>query len=226
RLDQIQTELDHTLSGRPPDQLLWTRLAEVHSVFTLQRGPMDELIDGARWDLSGRSVESEEDLVHYSNLVGGSIGAMMLPLLGLSADTRVQQQARDLGIGMQITNILRDVGEDLHTLNRSYLPTSMLETFGVDPSSSDTRTTSYRLMMESLMSMAEGYFESGMNGIEALPFGMRPGIRAASLFYREILNEVRANDYDNVSRRAYVPNRRKLLALVPGGYERRKQKLV
>ncbi|MDX1741191.1 MAG: squalene/phytoene synthase family protein, partial [Rhodothermales bacterium] len=122
RLDGVRDHLDATIRGRPPSATLWTRLLEVNEEFPLNEAPMHELIEGARWDLEGRGIENEQDLVRYSDLVGGSIGAMMLPLLGLRGDESVEARARDMGIGMQISNIVRDVGEDLRVLKRSYLP--------------------------------------------------------------------------------------------------------
>jgi phytoene synthase len=226
QLEGIQRDLAATMDRRAPGTTLWRRLSEVHFEFELNPKPMHELIDGARWDLEGRGIEDEQDLIRYSDLVGGSIGAMMLPLLGLAGDSRIEKRARDLGIGMQITNIVRDVGEDLRVLGRSYLPQSLSAQYKVDPLAPRPADDEYRRLMEHLMEMAEGYYRSGIAGVEALPPAVRPGIRAASTLYREILNEVRTNRYDNVSRRAYTSAFRKALSLTPRHYERRKRRLT
>src|SRR6056297_2935558 len=132
-LDEVATvrdRLDETLAGHPPDdEVLWRRLAEVHDQYNLHRTPLEELIDGAVWDLRDRPIETKQDLIDYSNLVGGSVGAMMLPFLSDNGrfDT-LETAARQLGIAMQITNIVRDVGEDIDHLGRVYLPTEWLET--------------------------------------------------------------------------------------------------
>ena len=88
--------------------------------------------------------------------------------------------ARDLGIGMQITNIIRDVGEDLRTLRRSYIPMSLAEEYGVDLESLNADDHRYRALMERMMLLAEEYYESGLAGVDALPWSVRLAIRAAT----------------------------------------------
>ena len=123
-LRTLEEQLEATLSGRPPAGLLWRRLHELDGSFGLAPQPLFELIDGARWDFSGRGIADEADLVAYSNLVGGSVGAMLLPFLvkEKSRCAELEASARTLGIAMQITNIVRDVGEDARELERVYLP--------------------------------------------------------------------------------------------------------
>ena len=111
----VEAKLACTLAGRPPEGRLWRRLGEVHDAFELAPEPLYELTRGAAWDLEGRPIKGRRDLIDYSNLVGGSVGAMMLPFLAeRRADwPSLEAPARALGIAMQITNILRDVGEDV-----------------------------------------------------------------------------------------------------------------
>ena len=113
--------------------MLWRRLAEIHERYGLPPDPLHELIDGAVWDLEERTVADTDDLLAYAGLVAGSVGAMMLPFL---VDDRaeiapLEPTARALGQAMQITNILRDVGEDLEQLGRLYLPREALDRFGL-----------------------------------------------------------------------------------------------
>jgi phytoene synthase len=225
----VKHRLDETLDGRPPgDDLLWPRLAEVHNAYALQREPLYELIDGAIWDLTGRPVETADDLIAYSNLVGGSVGAMMLPFLAEPGNhAALEEAARNLGIAMQITNIVRDVGEDARQLDRVYLPTTWMEETGVARSDLEakTPTPAYRRLLERMMEAAEMRYEAGFEGVADLPRRMRLGIRGAARMYREILNEVRANDYNNLANRAYASFGRKLLRVVYDGYDRRKRSL-
>jgi phytoene synthase len=76
------------------------------------------------------------------------------------------------------------------------------------------------------MQAAEERYEESFDGIDALPWKMRFGIRAAARMYREIMNEVRANHYDNLNRRAYVSFRRKCFLSVVDTYNRRKKRLT
>lgn len=228
---RLKRDLDATLAGHPPDDvLLWRRLAEVHATYQLDRGPLYELIEGALWDLEGRTVNTLDDLVHYSNLVGGSVGAMMLPFLVTDPTQRddLEAPARSLGIAMQITNILRDVGEDLRRLNRVYLPLNWLDSHTLTPDdlTGASPPTGYPSLLEVTMETAEARYSDSFAGIDALPFQARIGIRAAARMYREIMNEVRALDYDNINHRAYVSLPRKLRLIVQDDYARRKARLL
>lgn len=226
---QVQDRLHETLAGRPPtDEVLWRRLSEVHDQYGLNQQPLEELIEGAIWDLEDRPIETREDLIAYSNLVGGSVGAMMLPFLndGVRRED-LEASARQLGVAMQITNIVRDVGEDIAELERVYLPTAWLEAHGVSRSAlaDGRRPDGYKPLLEQAMSTAEERYRASEQGVAALPFRMRVGIRAAARMYREILNEVRANQYDNLNHRAYVSFGRKMLLVAYDHYDRRKARL-
>lgn len=228
-LSTLKTHLDATLEGHPPDVFLWQRLQGVHQTFHLNPTPLYELIDGATWDLEDRPIQTHDDLIAYSNLVGGSIGAMMLPfLLEDTGDAALAEQpARTLGIAMQITNILRDVGEDHRVLGRVYLPQHLLSDFGIALDQMPTTPSpAYAALLETLMATAEALYDEGLAGIGILPWRMRTGIRAAARMYREIMNEVRANGYDNLSRRAIVPGWRKSALVLRDTFARRKEQLT
>ena len=133
---------------------------------------------------------------------------------------------------MQITNILRDVGEDRQQLGRVYLPVEHLQAFGLSPDDllgdaiGGGPKPAYRALVESIMAQAESLYDEAEAGIEALPANVRAGIGAAARMYREILNEVRAAGYDNLRQRAVVPLSRKLRLLVQDDYDRRKERLT
>lgn len=233
-VDSTRRALDATLAGRPPDGLLWQRLAEVHERFDLLAHPLHQLLDGAVWDLDGRPIETTADLLAYSDLVAGSVGAMMLPFLveDRAHIAVLEPPARALGKAMQITNILRDVGEDRKQLGRVYLPMEQLDTFGLAPDDLFGQAVgggpkpAYRALVESIMAQAEALYQQAEDGIESLPGNARTGIHAAARMYREIMNEVRAAGYDNLRQRAVVPLSRKLRLLVQDDYDRRKELLT
>ncbi|PEN14994.1 phytoene synthase [Longibacter salinarum] len=229
-LDELNAALDKTLLGNPPvENILWRRLHEVHQTYQLDREPLYELIAGARWDLEGETVDTLDDLIYYSNLVGGSVGAMMLPFLVDDDRHRdeLEEPARKLGIAMQITNILRDVGEDARRLDRIYLPSTWMQDHGVNPDDLESGTVppNYSELLEPIMEEAEWRYLEGFSGIDALPWKCRTGIRGAARMYREIMNEVRANGYDNLNHRAYASLGRKLFLVAIDNYEARKNRL-
>ncbi|MEM9996407.1 MAG: phytoene/squalene synthase family protein [Bacteroidota bacterium] len=229
-VEQMRADLAATLAGQPPPALLWTRLAAVHAQFDLLPGPLYELLDGAAWDLDGRPVRTMDDLIAYSELVAGSVGAMMLPFLvrDRARIPLLTRTARALGNAMQLTNILRDVGEDWHSLGRVYLPADLMAAHGVTTATLQQGhpTPAYQALVEAVMVQAERLYDEAEAGIGALPGRAQAGIRAAARWYREILNEVRASGYDNLRRRNVVPLGRKARRLVHDGYARRKRRLA
>lgn len=228
-LARLRDALAATLAGHPPADLLWRRLGETHRQIGLPARPLFELIEGATWDLEGRGVATTADLLAYSNLVGGSVGAMLLPFLAPEARAdRLEASARALGTAMQITNIVRDVGEDLRSLGRVYLPSDALAAHGLttDDLARPGLPAAYPALLEELMEAAEALYDQGLAGIAALPAGVRPGIQAAARLYREILNEVRERRYDNLRQRAYVGPTRKLRLLLHDDYGARKDRMV
>ena len=238
---RMRRNLDLTLAGRPPTgtphDLLWHRLAEVHALFGLPAYPLHQLLDGADWDLDARPIDTEADLLAYSDLVAGSVGAVMLPFLVRQRTdlAALDTPARALGCAMQITNILRDVGEDARDLGRVYLPARALAPLGLDVDTLATaargdglppaQRTGYAEVVERLMRRAERLYDEAIVGIGALRPAARVGIRSAARMYREILNRVREADYDNLTRRAVVPTGRKARAAF-GGYPRRRARAV
>ncbi len=234
-VDDARDHLERSLAGDPPDGFLWRRLAEIHARFGLLPEPMHELLDGAEWDLRGRGIDDMDDLLAYSELVAGSVGAMMLPFLveDRTQIPELEPAARALGKAMQITNILRDVGEDLEQLGRLYLPSDALARFGLTRAdllgvarNGHGPDTEYVALLESVMGTAEALYGEAERGIQALPFRSRVGIAAAARMYREIMNEVRAAGYDNLRRRNYVGLPRKLRLIVHDAYPHRKSRLI
>lgn len=234
-VERLREHLDATLDGNPPtdgpETFLWSRLGEAHERYGLHAEAMHQLLDGAQWDIEGRPIRSSADLLDYSNLVAGSVGAMMLPFLVRDrADVaRLDQPARALGCAMQLTNILRDVGEDWRDLQRVYLPADSLSAAGIDIaglSAGDAHWARYVELVEGLMTHAESLYDKADAGIQDLRQASQFGIRSATRMYREILNGVRANGYDNLTQRAFVPLRRKLWLIGNGdSYSARRTRL-
>ncbi len=128
-----------------PSDAVIVALADAHARFSLPRGALGELIDGVRMDLDGVRYEQFDELVLYCRRVAGAIGRVCLAIFatrelaldGTSAAAghalgreRIEALADDLGVALQLTNILRDVRED--ALNgRVYVPAEDLRRFGV-----------------------------------------------------------------------------------------------
>ncbi|WP_261664227.1 phytoene/squalene synthase family protein [Deinococcus sp. Marseille-Q6407] len=185
-----------------------------------QRYPLDlnafaDLRAGMELDLQmdqqGRRYASLAELDHYCYCVGGVVGLMIAPISGYSGGPQTVQQALRLGQAMQMTNILRDVGEDWGR-RRLYLPLDLLAQFGVTEQdiAAGRVTPQYRALMAHLSARARADYAYGRAGLPQLHGRGRWAVAVAAELYEGILDELEANDFDNLSRRAIVSRGRKL----------------
>ena len=114
KLEQVQDDLARFFAGTVVDAPLWRALDAVCSSFDLDAQPFFDMLEGQRRDLSFRQPETMGDLEEYGYYVAGSVGLMLLPILHAASpvDDGLRDSAVALGVAMQLTNILRDVGED------------------------------------------------------------------------------------------------------------------
>src|SRR5690606_6580582 len=137
-------------------------------------------IDGQRMDVEFKPLKHIEDLIQYSQKVAGSVGLMLLPILVVDQlclkNPLFQKACEDLGVGMQITNILRDVGEDIKTRNRIYLPEEILARYQVNmneiekivlENESDPEIpTEFIKAWDFLFDLANHYYDAYLNYLE------------------------------------------------------------
>ncbi|MEM7809908.1 MAG: phytoene/squalene synthase family protein [Planctomycetota bacterium] len=164
------------------------------------------LLAGMRWDLTPASRLGLPALLRYCFRAAGAVGAMMCPILGLRR-TEFLPHAAALGMGMQLTNIARDVGEDWDR-GRCYLPVDWTD--GLVPTDSRPDTARVKSAVGRLLDLAETYYAAGEAGISALPRSSRLAVRAASRVYRAIGDRIRRIEYRVLDERAYVPTAQKL----------------
>ncbi|MBL8236655.1 MAG: phytoene/squalene synthase family protein [Bryobacterales bacterium] len=167
-----------------------------------------ELIEGMRMDLEGTRYRDFEELRVFCYRVASTVGLMMSHVIGYEGDAL--PYAEDLGVAMQLTNILRDVGEDLGR-GRIYLPAEEMERFGYGESElrAGRRSAEFVKLMAFQAERARDYYARSMPGIGLLRAEGRFAVEIAARVYRGILNEIEAMDYDVFRRRAVVPAWRK-----------------
>lgn len=171
-------------------------------------GYAEELIEGMRMDVRGQEYGTLTELWTYTYRVASVVGLWMTELFGIR-DPWMLDRAASLGHAMQLTNILRDVGEDLET-GRLYLPTSWLAAHDLDPE--DLRRMArtgavddrYRALMERLIRVAESEYDQAAPAIARLPDFYRRPVAVAADVYRGILDAIRGNDYDTLGTRSYT----------------------
>jgi phytoene synthase len=124
-LDKLETKLNALTRGEAPDEPLWRALDWAFQRFGLDAAPFYEMIEGQRRDLSFVQPATRQDLLDYCYYVAGTVGLMLLPLLTEQQTPDVRQTAIELGLAMQLSNILRDLGSD-YRIGRIYLPADEL----------------------------------------------------------------------------------------------------
>ncbi len=175
-----------------------------------------DLVRAMRSDLYFSPYPDLEALQVYTYRAAGVVGRWLTELHGVH-DEWMLERATALGRAMQLTNILRDVGEDLER-GRMYLPTRELARCGlaagdIDGIRSGAREIDapYRDLTEALIEAADDDYRFAAEGIVHLPRAFRRAAGVASAVYRGIHDGIRRNGYDNVRRRAYTSQREKLV---------------
>jgi phytoene synthase len=172
----------------------------------------EELAEGMRMDLSSERYGSMSELKVYTRRVASVVGFWVSELFGVR-DPAVLSRADAMGHAMQLTNILRDVGEDLRA-GRCYLPSDVMQRHGVaEADLAGGVSPGYRDLLIEMSRMAENAFEEGLEGLPHLPLQLRVPVAIAAYVYRGILEQIRANDYDNLTRRAGTSGTRKLILM-------------
>lgn len=205
---------------RPGSSSVWRELpwheAEVAAFrdtvlrYGIPERPFQELISGMEMDLTRSRYASFEELHLYCYRVAGVVGEMMTPVLG-HADDRCLPFAADLGVAMQLTNILRDVKEDL-ARGRVYLAADELAASGISEADLLTAANggalpaSWTPFMQLQVARARAYYQRALFGVPDLRgFGSQRLVRLMGAVYGGILEAIEAQGYDVFARRAHVP---------------------
>ncbi len=172
-----------------------------------------ELIDGVSMDLTKKRYETFDEVYEYSWKVASVVGLMTSEVFGYD-NPKALEYAADLGIAMQLTNILRDVGEDLGR-GRIYLPAEDLKTYGITEEDLFERklTPEFKALMEFQIQRAESYYAKSDAGIAMLSADSRLPVSMARLNYSRILEQIRENEYQVFSQRAHLSTVKKLSIL-------------
>ena len=164
----------------------------------------EQLIEGVARDFGQTRYATFADLTEYCYGVASTVGLMSMHIIGFSGPEAIPSAIK-LGVALQMTNILRDVGDDWR-LGRVYLPQDELAAHGLseDDLAAGVVTDRWRAFMRFQLDRNRRLYAEAMPGISMLNRDGRFAIAAAADLYRGILNAIEANDYDVFTRRAYV----------------------
>lgn len=208
-LENLTDELNRFARGQEIDHPLWRALRVVFNTYEMDLEPFYDQIKGQRMDISFITPKTLDDVETYSYYVAGSVGRMLLPIIASDSNRDYTDAAVSLGVAMQLTNILRDVGEDYREKGRIYLPTEELHRAGyrVDQLANSQITDSFVRVWELIANRAEYLYDEFLGFISEFDVDSQFAVLASAQVYRGILTSVRQNNYDCFARKNFVTKR-------------------
>lgn len=197
-ITSLINDLEHPQNTTQFNQLV----SEVEN-WGVKRSYLKELIIGAQFDAHQGEIKTTRDLLLYCYRVAGVVGLMMCPLIGVK-NKKAYPHAIDLGLGMQLTNICRDILEDAQ-MNRTYIPDSELENISIEvlQKQGDTPEEIKKLTAQ-LLEKADQYYVSAYQGLSYIPLRPRLVIMLAGEIYRHIGVKIRKNNFNVLQGRTYL----------------------
>jgi 15-cis-phytoene synthase len=209
-----------------PDLQVGQRIAGVVDRKRIPLNLMLDFLEGLRTDVELRSFTSRFDVERYSYQVASTVGISMAHVFR-TVHPEAIEAARALGIAMQLTNILRDVGGDL-ARNRLYLPRELLDSHNLTRDEIETMwrrgsgpDPRLQRVMREMIEWADHYYTVGIIGIRFLPGDVRMPILIAARLYQQILRELEATHYDSLRNRAFTTGSQKIQELYRCAYMNR-----
>jgi phytoene synthase len=220
RLQELQRHTRHLYEGKislelsPVEKDIFLAFGSILSERKIPATYPLELLEGMAMDARGETYPTYQKLKLYCFRVAGTVGLMMSHVMGLRTSEALDQ-AVDLGLAMQLTNIARDVREDFE-MGRVYLPEEWLAEEGLsarDVMALNHQQAVYRVVAR-LLQEAERFYQSGLQGVISLPLRAAFAVQAAALIYREIGRSILAQGPAALQKRTVVPLSRKLVLLL------------
>jgi len=210
-LEAVKAAIEDCYSGRPPDEPLLAAFKETVGNYAIPKTYFDELIQGMYMDVEKTRYATFDELYTYCYKVAGVVGLIMLKVLGYRSQV-AEKHAVNLGIAMQLTNILRDIKEDF-SRGRVYLPQDELGNFGVSENdiAGETVDGHFKMLLGFCIHRARRFYGEATPGIALIDnVPCRIVVFMMKDLYAGILDEIEKNGCDVFSRRARVSTLGKL----------------
>lgn len=189
---------------------MWLALADVFGNYDMDVDAYKSMIAGQEMDLQPTHYRTVEEVLGYSYHVASSVGLMLLPVLAPGKTDVLKEGAISLGYAMQLTNILRDIDEDMG-MGRLYLPSELMDKhhLAIDDLRQKTVTPAFVAVWEDLANLAEHHYQKAFETVNEYPVSSRIPVKGAGLVYREILTTIRKKDYNVFGQKHFVPDHSK-----------------
>ncbi|VEU81239.1 phytoene/squalene synthase family protein [Haploplasma axanthum] len=177
--------------------------------------PYFDMIEGQKMDFDFKEYKTLDELINYCTKVASSVGEMLVYVLTDSKEYKLLKEISfELGVAMQLTNILRDVGEDYDN-KRVYLPTEILNQFNVDLDTIKNKqiTEEFKNLFDYIANIAYQYYDKAKEKLYLFPKDSRIPLLIALKFYRGIIKACKDSEYDVLTKRNFVSKKDKIILL-------------
>lgn len=216
RAQRLAQWREQALSNHPPENdlvaIAWTDAAAKYGI---PQQYAEQLLDGVARDLSFSRYETFAELADYCYGVASTVGLMSMHITGFSSNEAIPYAVK-LGVALQLTNILRDIGEDWEN-GRCYLPQDELAAFGLTEADIANKRNGRRWQkfMQFQIARTRQLYAEALPGLAYLDKKGRFAVAAAAELYQGILDDIEAHNYNVFTRRAHITKKEKLKRL-PG----------
>jgi len=196
--------------GRGPEHPIAQRLASAVKAFGIPREALEAIIDGVAMDVAGVRYETADDLYPYCYRVASAVGLAAIEIFGYT-DRRARDYAVNLGIALQLTNIIRDVGADARS-GRVYLPQAELRAFGVAPDDlkAGRSTTDFVRLMEHQAARAHSFYGAARDAFPRVDARSLVAAEIMGRIYHALLREIEDRRFPVLDEQVTLPARRKI----------------
>ncbi|KAF1295836.1 hypothetical protein BAU15_04690 [Enterococcus sp. JM4C] len=214
-ITELAQSLEDFFNGDIPRGPVWTCLNDVYSKYEMNNDAFRIQLKGQNLDINFEQPETMRDMLDYSYMVASSVGLMLLPIVAQKNHQKLEETAINLGFAMQITNILRDIGEDYHSYNRIYLPKELMSKYSVTEEMIKQKVITAELisLWEYLAKEAEHYYQLFYEDLFLFDKDCQKQLIIASKVYSEILNVIRKDHYSFLIKKNKVSKKDMLLIL-------------
>jgi phytoene synthase len=212
-LDSWRRDLDRALDGDYGAHPCWPALHDAVRRYGIPREHLHVMIDGVSSDLEARRIATFDELYRYCYQVASVVGLTVIHIFGFRSPEALPL-AEKCGVALQLTNILRDVREDLER-ERIYLPAEDLARFGVEESAlrAGDRSAAVLDLLRFEAERAHGYYRESEALLPLVAPRSRPSLWALREIYRRLLEKIERSGFDIFARRVRVPTVEKLAIL-------------
>lgn len=211
----LKARLDDFVSYHMADDYIFRTLTDVRSRFYPEQfdfKPYYDMLEGHMMDFNHVRYESITDLYGYCQKVASSVGEMLIYILAPQGDIRrLKKAAYHLGIAMQLTNILRDIGEDYKN-GRIYLPRALMKKYGytTDMLAQGIVNDAFIQIFEDIAEHAYKSYDNAYLYLDAFPIDARKSLHYAMVIYKDIISVCKAASYQVFNKKNRVSDVRKL----------------